>query len=86
MISYGDNNQFHVYECCPVCNEDNEMLNQWTIDACGSPIVCEVETKCKKCGHLNHWAYGHFCQVFIETNKAKEERLEHISKLKKVEG
>ena len=41
---------------CPKCGGVNDI----NITDAIIGRICECETKCKKCGHENYWAYGHY--------------------------
>jgi len=60
VIRYGEHNQYHNYNFCPVCNSNNKITKEDTINH----DICECETECIKCGHENYWAYGSFVQPF----------------------
>lgn len=48
---------YHCKETCNKCGGPNDLVV--TADHEGA-VICEAETTCKKCGHRDYWAYGHF--------------------------
>ena len=47
---------------CPKCGSEkiNEEVED-TMDAWGSPLVCEISYNCADCGEgVNYWAYGSY--------------------------
>ena len=48
-------------KCIKCDHTEFENKNPDYLDGCGS-ILCEYDTVCKNCGHVNgHWAYGNYC-------------------------
>ena len=47
--------EYDNLDLCPECNSLNDVKGKGTID---KRIICEAETKCVGCGHIDYWAYG----------------------------
>lgn len=48
--------QVDNYNLCPICGCENIIVIKDMI----ANTVCEVETECTKCGHLDFWSYGSY--------------------------
>ena len=46
--------KFDNFGFCPKCDSLNDVDVKDTIDR----NVCEAETTCSSCGHIDYWAYG----------------------------
>ena len=71
VIKYGIEDKYEEPSCCPVCNSGNEYSNEDYTEH----VMMEVDTKCNKCGHQNHWAFGFFTERYTEVldDKTKQE-------------
>lgn len=65
--------KYHVPESCNNCRGENKV----TQTSGDGGLMCGAETECKKCGHLDYWAYGFFesssemesnCKKYINEN------------------
>ncbi len=54
MITY--NGGYHSLSHCPRCEYEHTIKVTDRIDY----YLCEADTKCYICGHIDHWAYGYY--------------------------
>lgn len=62
------NTEYHCHDSCNKCAGLNDVKVTDSLD--GHPL--EYETKCKECGHEDHWCTGFFLSSeYMESNCKK---------------